>query len=213
VPKNSNPKYGKAPEGVLQVKNNNAIAKHPPYTNFGPRIGIAWQPFNKAVVRAGFGLFYDRVWADAFVHAVQQSPPYAVSLTYVAPFPNTYTLENPFRDLPLGIFPSRWSNLACKPDGTGCTGTTSGLAADGLSQYMHTPLTRQFNLGIQYEFARNWVLEMGYVGSSGINLMDVYHYKNVARLASASIRSMDRSPTPERMSACEYPLLDISRRA
>lgn len=186
APANTNPKYGAPPAGVLKVGNNSAIAQHPPYSNFGPRIGIAWQPFNKAVVRAGFGLFYDRVWADAYVHAVQQSPPYAVSLTYVFPFPNNYTLENPFRDLPLGTYPSRWSNLACNPDGTGCTGTTSGLAADGLSQYLHTPLTRQYNVGIQYEFARDWVLDVGYVGSSGINLMDVYHYKNVARLASAS---------------------------
>jgi hypothetical protein len=188
APANTNPKYGAPPDGVLQVGNNSAIAAHPPYSNFGPRIGMAWQPTSTGnmVVRAGFGLFYDRVWADAYVHAVQQSPPYAVALTYIVPFPNPYTLENPFRDLPLGTYPSRWSNRTCNPDGTGCSGSTSGLSADGLSQYMHTPLTRQYNVGIQYEFARNWVIDVSYVGSSGINLMDVYHNKNAARLASAS---------------------------
>jgi outer membrane receptor protein involved in Fe transport len=190
VPANTNTKYGPTPAGVLMVDNNNSIASHPPYSNFGPRVGIAWQPTSKGnlVVRAGFGLFYDRVWADAFVHAVQQSPPYAVSLDYSGP--NPYTLQNPFRDLPLGTYPSRWSNLICQPDGTNCNGPgavmTSNLNSTFLSQYIHTPLTRQYNLSMQYEFVRNWVLEVGYVGSSGINLMDVYHNKNIARLASPS---------------------------
>jgi hypothetical protein len=188
VPRNTNPKYGPPPTGVLQVDNGSSIASHPPYTNFGPRIGIAWQPTSKGnfVVRAGFGLFYDRVWADSYVHAVQQSPPYAVSLDYMLPIPNPYTLQNPFRDLPLGYFPSRWSNLTCQPNGTGCSGATSNLNSNFLANYIHTPLTRQYNLGIQYEFVRNWVLEVGYVGSSGINMMDVYHNKNIAHLASPS---------------------------
>jgi hypothetical protein len=168
------------------VDNKTSTAGHAPYSNFAPRIGFAWQPTSKEnlVVRGGFGIFYDRIWADAFVHALQQSPPYAVSLNYS--FPNSYTLQNPFRsDLQLGTYPSRWSNLACKPDGTGCTGSGSEFNVNFLPPYIHTPLTRQYNVGIQYEWLRNWVLEVAYVGSSGINLMDVYHNKNIARLASA----------------------------
>ncbi len=188
VPKNTNPKYGDPPDGVLQVNRNSPIAKRPPYSNFAPRIGVAWQPTGKGnlVVRAGFGLFYDRVWADAYVHAVQQSPPYAVSLDYSWPNNFAYTLENPFRDLPLGAYPSRWSSLSCNPDGTGCTGASSNLNATVLSEIVHTPLTRQYNVSIQYEFAPRWVLDVAYVGSSGINLMDTYHNKNIARLASAT---------------------------
>ncbi len=51
---------------------------------------------------------------------------------------------------------------------------------------MHTPLVRQYNVNLQYEFAKNWVLETSYVGSSGINLLDAYHNYNTAQLASAS---------------------------
>ena len=51
---------------------------------------------------------------------------------------------------------------------------------------MHTPLVRQYNLNLQYEFAKNWVLETAYVGSSGINLLDAYHNYNTAQLATAS---------------------------
>ncbi|HTY62677.1 MAG TPA: carboxypeptidase regulatory-like domain-containing protein [Acidobacteriota bacterium] len=179
-------KYGPLPRGVYQADNDNSLAGHAPYSNFAPRIGIAWQPTKKGnlVVRAGFGLFYDRIWADSFVHALQQSPPYAVSLDYSGP--NNHTLQDPFRDLPLGTYPSRWSNLACLPDGTGCTGGGSDLSANFLPMYLHTPLTRQYNVGIQYEFAPRWVLEVGYVGTSGINLLDVYHNNNLATLASSS---------------------------
>jgi hypothetical protein len=47
-------------------------------------------------------------------------------------------------------------------------------------------LTRQYNLNLQYEFARSWILEAGYVGSSSINLLDQYHSVNVPLLASPS---------------------------
>ena len=46
---------------------------------------------------------------------------------------------------------------------------SSGLGSDltnaGLDPHIHTPLLRQYSLGIQYEFAPHWVLELGYVGS------------------------------------------------
>ena len=34
---------------------------------------------------------------------------------------------------------------------------------------------RQYNLNVQYEFLPTWVLEVGFVGSSGINLADYNH--------------------------------------
>ena len=51
---------------------------------------------------------------------------------------------------------------------------------------IHTPLTRQYNLGFQYEFLPQWVLEVGYVGSSGINQANYNHNYNLAQLASPS---------------------------
>jgi len=186
VPDNTSSAYGPTPTGVLKVDNSNSIANHPPLSNFAPRFGLAWQPMRngKLVVRAGFGLFYDRVWADSFVHGLQQNPPYGITVSYGPG--NSQTLQNPFPNLPVGIWNSRWSNLTCLPNGTSCTGTNSNLNLPFLSPNIHLPLTRQYNLNIQYEFARNWVLEFGYVGSSGINLLDIYHNENMAQLASPS---------------------------
>ncbi len=186
VPKNHSDDFGPPPAGVLQVDNYNSLSSHPPYTNFGPRIGMAWRPTNssKFVVRAGFGLFYDRVWADAFVHGFQEGVPYAGRGDYA--FGNTQTLQNPFREFEVGAWQSRWSNLQCNPDGTGCTGATSNLTIPFLEERFRTPLTRQYNVNIQYEFAPRLVLEVGYVGMSAIHLMNIYHNVNTARLASPS---------------------------
>jgi len=184
VPKNTNPAYGTPPEGVYQVDNNNSIDGHPPYTNFGPRVGFAWQPTGKGnmVVRGGFGMFYDRVQAYYYVRAYQESPPYAVSLGY-GPF-NSYTLENPFPDLPTGSYPSRWSSLACDPNGTNCAGAGSGLNTLFLNPEVDTPVTYQYNISIQYEFLPKWVLDVGYVASHGRKLMNSYKNINLAQLAS-----------------------------
>ena len=48
-------------------------------------------------------------------------------------------------------------------------------------------MSRQYNLNVQYQFQPNWVLEVGFVGSSGINQVDYNHDGyNVAQLASPS---------------------------
>jgi hypothetical protein len=49
---------------------------------------------------------------------------------------------------------------------------------------VHTPLVREYSLGIQYEFLHGWILDLGYVGSSGINLNDYNHNQNQALLAT-----------------------------
>jgi hypothetical protein len=43
---------------------------------------------------------------------------------------------------------------------------------------------REYSLGIQYEFAPRWVLDLGYVGSSGINLTDYNHNHNGAQIVT-----------------------------
>src|SRR6202044_1959502 len=69
-----------------------------------------------------------------------------------------------------------------------CNSSTynSYLSAPFVYQKLHTPLVRQYNINLQYELAKNWVLETAYVGSSGINLLDAYHNYNTAQLATPS---------------------------
>jgi len=171
--------YPQPPAGVLvNTSGTGALQKRPPLSDFGPRFGFAYQAQSKLVIRGGVGLFYDRIGADRFVHAVEQGNPYATTLDYSGSAAAPFTIQNPFPNLPLGQFVQRWANPA--------TLTTSELSVPYIEQVSHVPLVRQYNVDVQYEFAPNWVLEVGYVGSSGINLLDYNHNINTADLASAS---------------------------
>jgi len=171
--------YPAPPDGVfVNTSGTGAIREHPPLSNFGPRLGFAYQAFSKLVLRGGVGVFYDRIGADRFVHAVEQGNPYATTLDYSGGAAAQFTIQNPFPNLPLGTFVQRWADPT--------TLKTSNLSVPFINEVSHTPLVRQYNFNLQYEFAPRWVLEAGYVGSSGINLLDYNHNINTASIASAS---------------------------
>jgi hypothetical protein len=188
VPENFARHYGPLPAGVLTAANDMSLQKHPPYSNFAPRFGFAWQPLqsSKLVVRGGAGIFYDRISLGRIVQTVQQGNPYAQTLDYTNGSPRDLeaSLANPYPPrtlVPMPTEPSlgfaaRWFDPS--------TGQGSGLGLPLLAETVHTPLIRQYNLGIQYEFRPSWVLELGYVGSSSINLTDQNHNVNTAALAT-----------------------------
>jgi hypothetical protein len=186
VPNNFPNFYGQPPAGVLVNNSSTPEREHAPYSNFGPRIGFAYQVSSKLVVRGGAGIFYDRVGADRIIYAVEQGNPYSATVDFNTP--NNQTLANPFPSTPtLGTFSSRYISFspACLAYDLG-PGCNSNLNVPFLDEVLHTPVVRQYNLGFQYEFASHWVLEAGYVGSSGINLLDEYHNNNTPLLASPS---------------------------
>ena len=176
VPNNYLDHYPQPPDGVLVSDRSLPVRTGPPLSNFGPRIGFAYQVSSKLVMRGGAGIFYDRVAGDRFVHGLEQGYPYAITLDYSgvgsAPFSN----QNPYPSTPLGTFAPRWANFQ--------TGATSNLNTPAITENLHTPLVRQYNLTFQYEFVPRWVVEAGFVGSSGINLVDQYHTINTPGLAS-----------------------------
>jgi hypothetical protein len=178
VPSNFTSHYPTPPQGVAALDTEFPSKNGVPKNNFGPRIGFAWQPKTggRLVVRGGFGIFYDRVGSSKFVHAVEQGQPYALTLDYAGGAALPYSLANPFPSTPLGFIP-RWFNPA--------TGANSALNTP-FYESVHTPLTRQYNLGFQYQFSQAWLLEVGYVGSSGINQANYNHNINLAQLATPS---------------------------
>jgi hypothetical protein len=178
VPSNYTQHYPAPPAGVLVSNKTLPVSSGPPLSNFAPRIGFAYQPQSKVVIRGGFGLFYDRIGGGTFVHGLEQGYPYAVTLDHSGAGAIPYSNQNPYPSTPLGTFASRWANLA--------TGQTSALNTPTIDQALHTPLTREYNLTVQYEFLPGWLLEAGYVGSSSINLLDQYHDVNAPFLASPS---------------------------
>jgi Carboxypeptidase regulatory-like domain len=188
VPSNFAAHFGPPPTGVGTASNRQTIEGHTPYGNFAPRFGFAWQPLSngKLVVRGGGGIFYNRVGLDSVVHAYEQGYPYAATYDYSPPSsrwaeatiaqPYPAIAITPLPDNPALGFAPRYQDAA--------TGVDSSLSTPFDPVYPHTPLVREYSLGIQYEFRPGWVLDVGYVGSSGINLLDYNHNHNQATLAT-----------------------------
>ncbi len=174
VPNNFAAHYGNPPAGVTSLSTEFPSKNGVPKNDFGPRFGFAWQPggSSRLVVRGGFGIFYDRVGSSKFVHSVEQGMPYALTLDYAGGAALPYTISNPFPSTPLG-FVGRYFDPA--------TGSNSNLNTP-FYETVHAPLSRQFNLGFQYQLSGGLVLETGYVGSSGINQANYNHNINLAVL-------------------------------
>jgi Carboxypeptidase regulatory-like domain len=203
VPSNFGTSFpGPLPAGVGQASNRNAIEGHAPYSNFAPRFGFAWQPMSggKLVVRGGVGIFYDRIGLDRVVHAFEQGYPYAATYDFgfLSPRWAGSSLAQPFVPIPLVCLPSD-PGCNSEPNGLGFAPryidestannfslfqVNSGLNTPYVPTTVHTPLVREYSLGIQYEFEPGWVLDLGYVGSSGINLTDYNHNHNGAQIVT-----------------------------
>jgi hypothetical protein len=174
VPKNHLEHYPAPPAGVRVFNGNFVSSNGIPKDIFGPRIGFAWQATNRLVIRGGFGIFYDRIGSDKFVHAVQEGKPYADTISYSGPGAAPFSLETPFLERPLAFAP-RFFNFQT---------LQSSNFNSPFYERIGVPLTRQYNLSIQYEFLPRWVLDVGFVGSSGINQANYNHNVNTAAIAT-----------------------------
>lgn len=141
--------------GGLSKRDNN---------NFNPRLGLAWHPFDRWVLRGGIGMYTvdvrfpaSRGNFDEYVaSAVQQPPPGnptpAFQLTN-GPAPITFAVR---------------SNQTSPFVGTNYGSRT----AQWWDPNLRNPYTLNFNAGAQYEFKRNYLLDLSYQGSSGVGLIE-----------------------------------------
>jgi Carboxypeptidase regulatory-like domain len=157
---------GDLPQGIYRNSINNVVQSHAPWNNFAPRFGFAWQPTANShwVMRGGAGYFYEMVPGNNTANngTPLTGSPVINGLT-------TANLQNPWQFAPTipgpagsyGFTP-RWLIVSAPPI------KYSAINQSPNQQNLTVPVTYEWNLNTQYEFARNWVLELGYVGSHGI---------------------------------------------
>jgi len=152
---------------------------NPHYNGVQPRIGLAWSPNNKTVVRAGFGLFDDR-YNLSFLFITQPQRPVIIpgeTLPGVRQGANTATwVLNQFTPGPLGFpstaaatlittgqVPAQFITGQCPPS---CT------AGAGLVQHdSKIPYSEQANLEIDREIAKGLTVSAGYLWVSAHHLV------------------------------------------
>jgi len=197
------------------VNSNKTLLHGSPLNNFSPRIGLAWQARDKLVVRAGYGMFFDRVYGNLVGDNILGNEP--PSATQVATSP-LESLHDPFLAQSfLGFIPRTLKVVAATP-GFGATtitdingGNATGLITSGDAPDMRTPKVQQYNLDVQYEFAHGWVLDVGYVGTHGIHLFDWNKAPNLAYLvAGAPNPPTDKVNQLLQRPASAFPMNDVA---
>ncbi len=174
-----------------------------------PRIGLAWSPrtfHDKVVVRAGWGLYYDR--GELFTYlspgfasgviaggpfGVNQSPPW-VNTQSCSPYGYSYcsTFENPWGSS-LGPPPSGNPANLVLPN---ATDISTGIPLFSFADYSRAnklPYTMNETLDIQWQPRNDLAIEIGYVGNLGRHAVVPLPF-NQARVASPS--SPIRAGTP-----------------
>jgi hypothetical protein len=139
-------------------------------TNFMPRIGIAYSPgtSGKTSFRAGFGINYDVLFDNLGLLSL---PPQLSTTQDVTGDGNASFLAN-------GGLPA--TGPSANFDAADARSNTAGFIPN-----VKRPESYQWNIGIQHEFAGNYVLESRYVGTRGVNL-DVQDQLNIQPVVNSS---------------------------
>jgi outer membrane receptor protein involved in Fe transport len=150
------------------------------YDNVAPRIGVAWQPSfaPRAVLRGGWGLFYERTGAS-YKRDLQLSAPFFVLQNVPAPVemadPYPRLNINPF-EIPFNVRIGVDANGAprwLREDGTPFPATEPFSAKSNvfIDPLLRTPYLHQWTTNLQYELQRGLLVDLGYVGSRGVGLL------------------------------------------
>jgi hypothetical protein len=140
----------------------------PDYHDFAPRVGFAWdvRGNGKLSVRGGFGMFYDAPISELTLQYLT-SPPFAIQpFTLFTPFNNPWggsqsnPIPQPFPFTPVprgGHFD--FTNIA-----------PIGLTI--MDPGFRTPYSNNWNLQVQYQLPKDWLVSVGYVGNNGVKLLN-----------------------------------------
>ncbi len=147
---------------------------------YDPRIGVAYQPWSKINIRAGYGMSADRPSNQLGLLEALSLPNYED--TDLAGTANAAaTLQSPFPTLPIASqFP-----VVPKIYSPPYTNASPALAINDIDPTFRTPYIEQWGLNVQYSPIQNNIVEVGYVGTRGVALPNE-RMVNQAILASAA---------------------------
>jgi hypothetical protein len=179
--------FPNAPLGILYEGDQNAEpAGTTHFSDFGPRLGIAYSPGSawpswltggpdKTSIRAGFGIYYDRSETEQSDQVSAATPPFAIasegygsvgSPAFDNPFTSltnpTNTVTNPF---PFPGAPSS-VNFATTPGFE----PVWGPCCARVDQDTKDPMVQNWNFTIERQLDSSSILTLSYVGSSAHHL-------------------------------------------
>jgi Carboxypeptidase regulatory-like domain/TonB-dependent Receptor Plug Domain len=147
------------------------------FHDLSPRLGFALRLSDRptVVLRGGYGIYFDRLSAG-MVENILTQPPFS-TFTFASGSSNgAATLQQPFN--PLLLPNSAYPVFVPRIPGGGPTVTT-------LAGQITDPYTQEYNLNVQFTIGRNFLAEVGYVGTRSLHEAGCNEF-NQSLLASPS---------------------------
>lgn len=159
------------------------------HSNFGPRIGFAFDPTGKAttVLRGGFAILYFPTFG---VNFFPSNAGFSNTTSYLPPGNNAnfaaFRLQDgpPFILQPLGA--------------AGGPSSFLGLGVTFEESRKRTPYSEQWNFGIQHQLPGRWLTDVSYAGNRGISLPSGgYQFNDLdPQFLSLGLQLQDQVPNP-----------------
>src|SRR5262249_8315194 len=133
----------------------------PDWSDFGPRLGIAYDfsGTGRTVLRAGYGMYYDRNFGNATFNAIQNPPNYAV----LANTPDAFFGPDAAPGGPgqITVAPNEFDILS---QGSGAFGISS--SARMLDNNLRAPRIQQWNATVEHNLlGKGLITSVSYIGS------------------------------------------------
>ena len=151
---------GEVPAGVLQTSIPGLYPTG--HHDFSPRFGFVLQVTDSPTVllRGGYGIYFNRLSAGLAENLLAQEP-FATFQFFSGAANAGATLGAPF----VPLLPPNASYPMFAPRIPG-----GGPSVTAISRQMIDPYTQEYNLNTQIAFARDYLLEVGYVGTRGLHV-------------------------------------------
>jgi hypothetical protein len=175
------------PAGVYRRQTNVETQNGPPWHNFGPRLGFAWQPLSnnsRLVVRGGAGIYYSQVDINFSGTTQSNNPPQTAPVGFFVTANDAANWQTPWTANTTLGFPS----FARFPN--------SSFTILNVDPFLTVPQVFNYNLNVQYEIKPSWVVSAAYVGTRGVRIWAIQD-SNIPVLVEPGEPGINNLPTPQ----------------
>jgi hypothetical protein len=159
---------------------------HPDYNNLAPRLGFAYSPNDRWVIRGAYGIFYSHTVRQGREGLLGFNPPFLVDNLLQTGVTGGGAIAS------AALFRLRDGYPSGLLDPNSLAPTVLRRAQDANQR---TPYIQQYNFGVQHELVKDLLLDVAYVGNKGTKLPGFRNLNQRAVITNAN-GSQSAGPRP-----------------